>query len=144
MKLSISLLSLTTLFPLTSANPFPSHHALPPAFFLAGDSTTAIQLLSNTSNGGGWGTGFIQQLVHGAIGTNYGHNGATTASFVSGGDWAKVLKDVKSVRGKYRAFVTIQVRVYFLKSNAGRACLGTLMIKNKEFRSNKYQLVRSQ
>ncbi|EHL00308.1 putative Rhamnogalacturonan acetylesterase rhgT [Glarea lozoyensis 74030] len=73
----IFLSSLTT----ASLLPFASRtdtHLLPPAFFLAGDSTTAIQALTNTSKGGGWGTGFLSTLKNGAKGTNYGHNGATT------------------------------------------------------------------
>ena len=80
---------------------FPQHHyARPAAFFLAGDSTTAKQI---EVNGGGtlnctfhiieidivlgWGNGFLGTLKNGARGTNYGHNGATTKSFVDGGDW---------------------------------------------------------
>ncbi|EPE27326.1 SGNH hydrolase [Glarea lozoyensis ATCC 20868] len=102
----IFLSSLTT----ASLLPFASRtdtHLLPPAFFLAGDSTTAIQALTNTSKGGGWGTGFLSTLKNGAKGTNYGHNGATTVSFVAGGDWANVLKGVREAEGKYRPFVTI-------------------------------------
>lgn len=78
----------------------------PPAFFLAGDSTTAVQAAS----GGGWGNGFLTTLHNGSVGVNYGHNGATTVSFVNGGDWAKVLAGVTKYKGLYTPFVTIQVR----------------------------------
>jgi len=76
----------------------------PPAFFLAGDSTTAVQ----SSGGGGWGDGFLTTLHNGAGGINYGHNGATTVSFVNGGDWAKVLASVTKYKASYTPFVTIQ------------------------------------
>ncbi|KAK5633523.1 hypothetical protein RRF57_009237 [Xylaria bambusicola] len=56
--------------------------ATPPAFILAGDSTTAVQ----STGGGGWGNGFISFLNSPAWGVNKGHNGATTKSFVDGGD----------------------------------------------------------
>ncbi|KAM3086191.1 hypothetical protein ACMFMG_000328 [Clarireedia jacksonii] len=76
----------------------------PPAFFLAGDSTTAVQ----STGGGGWGNGFLTTLHNGAGGINYGHNGATTVSFVNGGDWAKVLASVSKYKASYTPFVTIQ------------------------------------
>ncbi|RAL58149.1 hypothetical protein DID88_002353 [Monilinia fructigena] len=78
--------------------------AKPPAFLLAGDSTTAIQ----KGNGGGWGDGFLTTLRNGAGGINYGHNGATTVSFLEGGDWAKVLASVAKYKADYTTFVTIQ------------------------------------
>jgi len=81
-----------------------------PAFFLAGDSTTAIQLSNDETHGGGWGNGFLALLKPPAWGINYGHNGATTASFVSMGDWGRVIADVKNNTAKYTCFVTIQVR----------------------------------
>jgi hypothetical protein len=77
----------------------------PPAFFLAGDSTTAVQ----ASNGGGWGNGFLSFLRSPAWGVNYGHNGATTVSFVEGGDWARVLSSVRNKTENYSCYVTIQV-----------------------------------
>jgi hypothetical protein len=77
----------------------------PAAFFLAGDSTTAKQ----SNGGGGWGNGFLSYLEKPSIGTNYGHNGATTVTFKSGGDWEKVISDVKKNAGSHRTFVTIQV-----------------------------------
>ncbi|KAJ8065843.1 hypothetical protein OCU04_004947 [Sclerotinia nivalis] len=84
----------------------PIYGAGPPAFLLAGDSTTAIQNAAKT--GGGWGNGFISTLQNGAGGINYGHNGATTVSFVSGGDWANVLASVAKYKSAYTTFVTIQ------------------------------------
>lgn len=74
----------------------------PAAFFLAGDSTTDTD--------GGWGNGFLTTLKNGAIGTNFGHSGATTASFVADKDWANVIKAVKANAAKYSPYVTIQVR----------------------------------
>jgi hypothetical protein len=92
----------------------------PPAFFLAGDSTTAKQ----SSGGGGWGTGFLSFLERPAIGTNYGHNGATTVSFKSGGDWDKVIGDVKRNAGSHQVFVTIQVRLRNTWRSAKSARIG--------------------
>jgi hypothetical protein len=80
-----------------------------PAFFLAGDSTTAVQMITEESKGGGWGNGFLALLKSPAWGTNYGHNGATTASFVSMGDWGRVMANVKNNTDKFQCFVTIQV-----------------------------------
>ena len=61
-----------------SAFPFEQRElSKPPAFFLAGDSTTAVQ----STDGGGWGAGFLTTLQKGAIGTNFGVNGATTVTF---------------------------------------------------------------
>jgi lysophospholipase L1-like esterase len=77
----------------------------PPAFILAGDSTTAAQ----SSNGGGWGNGFLSFLKSPAWGINKGHNGATTVSFVNGGDWANVTGYIDSKKAAgYDVFVTIQ------------------------------------
>lgn len=92
---------------LALAAPSPSHSPhtnKPAAFFLAGDSTTAVQ----SSSGGGWGTGFLSTLKPPAYGVNKGHNGATTASFVQGGDWAEVLDLVRNATGRYEVFVTVQ------------------------------------
>lgn len=91
------------------ASPFPSRHSpnasKPPFFVLAGDSTTARQ----SSGGGGWGDGFLNtSLFNGASGKNFGHNGATTVSFRSGGDWSQVLATVSQVKADYSPFVTIQ------------------------------------
>jgi hypothetical protein len=78
----------------------------PAAFFLAGDSTTAVQ----SANGGGWGNGFLSFLRSPAWGVNYGHNGATTASFVNGGDWGTVIGRVQNSTSEFDVYVTIQVR----------------------------------
>ena len=59
----------------------------------------------------GWGTGFLKTLTNGANGTNFGHDGATTVSFVAGGDWAKVIDAVKKAVTAYTPYVTIQVFV---------------------------------
>lgn len=104
-----SALALSVL-PLSSAFALPDRPhiraSLPAAFLLAGDSTTAIQ----SSGGGGWGNGFINKTLHeGAIGTNYGHDGATTVSFRSGGNWATVLARLSSLKSTYQVWVTIQV-----------------------------------
>ncbi|KAF2017907.1 carbohydrate esterase family 12 protein [Aaosphaeria arxii CBS 175.79] len=82
-----------------------SKHSQPPAFFLAGDSTTAVQ----STNGGGWGDGFLNTtLKHGATGKNFGHNGATTVSFRAGGDWDNVIQAAKASLPSYKPYVTIQ------------------------------------
>jgi hypothetical protein len=73
----------------------------PPAFFLAGDSTTAPN--------GGWGDEFLPLLKNGATGKNFGHSGATTSSFKADGDWGKVLAAVNLSLTSYRPYVTIQV-----------------------------------
>ncbi|KUI70610.1 Rhamnogalacturonan acetylesterase RhgT [Cytospora mali] len=107
---SLSALSLALLIKIASPTPFPTHdnestcQTQPPAFFLAGDSTTAIQ----SSNGGGWGVGFLSTLQDPAWGIDYGHNGATTVSFVAGGDWANVIKSVQNSTKDYDVIVTIQ------------------------------------
>lgn len=100
------LLTLTTKASLIIALPH-LKHPKPAAFFLAGDSTTAIINVNKT--GGGWGDGFIATLRNDAIGFNYGHNGATTASFKAGGDWARVLAGVAGNKTRFTPFVTIQV-----------------------------------
>jgi len=75
-------------------------------FLLAGDSTTATQ----SADGGGWGDGFKNfTLVKPSFAVNYGHDGTTTASFVAGGDWARVLSQVTAnVEIGNTVFVTIQ------------------------------------
>lgn len=82
----------------------------PAAFFLAGDSTTAAQ----SSGGGGWGVGFLKTLTAGAIGADFGYNGDTTATFVSGGAWANVIEAVTRSSSSYEAYVTIQVSEYIM------------------------------
>ncbi|KAF3004991.1 hypothetical protein E8E13_008432 [Curvularia kusanoi] len=88
-----------------ASSAFAAPKAKPPAFFLAGDSTTAVQ----SAGGGGWGDGFLNTtLKKGATGKNYGHNGATTVSFRTGGDWANVLAAAKAALPHYEPYVTIQ------------------------------------
>lgn len=74
----------------------------PPAFFLAGDSTVAVD--------GGWGDGFLTYPREGAFGTNFGKSGATTVSFVSGGYWGNLIASVEDNVADYDVYVTIQVR----------------------------------
>lgn len=102
----LALLAFTNLC-LTSAWSIGKHNPKPAAFFLAGDSTTAI--INAAKTGGGWGDGFLATLKNKAIGFNYGHNGATTASFRAGGDWSRVLAGVAGNKTKYTPFVTISV-----------------------------------
>lgn len=62
-----------------------------------------------TSHPPGWGNGFLSTLVNGALGSNYGHNGATTASFVTGGDWSDVVESAtRYTANGYHTYVTIQ------------------------------------
>lgn len=76
-----------------------------PAFFLAGDSTTARQSV----DGGGWGDGFLDiARKGGAVGENFGANGATTVSFVYYGIWARVLAAVREHSETHNVIVTIQ------------------------------------
>ncbi|CAK7212486.1 hypothetical protein SBRCBS47491_001481 [Sporothrix bragantina] len=76
-----------------------------PAFFLAGDSTTAPVSI----DGGGWGDGFLAIAREGgAVGQNFGANGATTVTFVTHGLWTRVLEAVKQHRETHEVFVTIQ------------------------------------
>ncbi|PYH45602.1 rhamnogalacturonan acetylesterase [Aspergillus saccharolyticus JOP 1030-1] len=90
----------------TIAQPTKSTGSNPPLFLLAGDSTTATQ----SSNGGGWGDGFLNTtLHHGASGINYGVNGRTTVSYRAGGYWATVLASVAaSLETSTTPYVTIQ------------------------------------
>ncbi|KAI8908124.1 SGNH hydrolase-type esterase domain-containing protein [Powellomyces hirtus] len=70
------------------------------SFALAGDSTTATN--------GGWGDSFCSLVAAGTC-FNGAKGGATTASFVAGGYWTKVLNNAKEAvaRGE-TAIVTIQ------------------------------------
>ena len=47
-------------------------------------------------------------LNNGATGKNFGHNGATTVSFRSGGDWANVLAAAKEALSTHTPYVTLQ------------------------------------
>ncbi|GIJ91250.1 hypothetical protein Asppvi_010215 [Aspergillus pseudoviridinutans] len=70
-------------------------------------------------NTDGWGDGFLSTLVNGSIGTNFAHSGATTASFVADGHWAKVLDAVKGNKSLYHPYVTIQFGHNDQKSTSG-------------------------
>lgn len=83
----------------------------PPAFFLAGDSTTAPD--------GGWGNGLLATLKSPAWGVNIGKSGATTASFLAGGYWANVTQHVKDNVEKYDSYVTISFGHNDQKSTSG-------------------------
>lgn len=88
--------------------PRPPHHPVkPPVWFLAGDSTTALQ----SENGGGWGAGFLSFVNTCTTSTDYAVDGATTISFVADGYWAEVLNAVgnATTEGDFEPFVTIQV-----------------------------------
>lgn len=78
-----------------------SARANPPAFVLAGDSTTAID--------GGWGNGLLATLIEPATGLNVGMSGATTASFVASGKWQTVTDQVKEYAADHDVYVTISV-----------------------------------
>lgn len=109
--MQINLSAMVVLLPgLAAAHPAPSCDrpcgSRPPAFFLAGDSTTAVQ----SEGGSGWGNGFLSFLRNQAWGVNFGHNGATTESFVNVGDWANVTRHVKDSTDQFDVYVTIQVR----------------------------------
>ncbi|KAJ4321170.1 hypothetical protein N0V94_003010 [Neodidymelliopsis sp. IMI 364377] len=84
----------------------------PVYWLLAGDSTTAPN--------GGWGDAFLSTTVAAnSSGTNYGHSGATTASFRAGGDWASVLSQIASHKSTHRVYVTIQFGHNDQKSTSG-------------------------
>ena len=90
-----------------------------PAFFLAGDSTTAVN--------GGWGDGLLATLIDPATGLNVGRSGATTASFVGGGSWSNVTDHVKQYAGDYDVYVTISVSQ---SDRLSLACLVDELIRN--------------
>ncbi|KAF2469243.1 SGNH hydrolase [Lindgomyces ingoldianus] len=95
------LIVLSSLVAFVSAIPFFTRAERPIYWLLAGDSTTAPN--------GGWGDGFLSTTVaSGSSGHNYGHSGATTASFRAGSDWGKVVKDIGTYKDKYDVYVTIQ------------------------------------
>ncbi|KAI1352459.1 SGNH hydrolase-type esterase domain-containing protein [Xylaria sp. FL0043] len=70
-----------------------------PAFFLAGDSTTAVD--------GGWGNGLLTPLIEPAWGVNFGLSGATTVSFVAQGRWDNVTTYLEEYAAAYDCYVTI-------------------------------------
>ncbi|KAI1748425.1 SGNH hydrolase-type esterase domain-containing protein [Xylaria castorea] len=75
------------------------NRARTPAFFLAGDSTTAVD--------GGWGNGLLAPLVAPAWGLNVGLSGATTKSFVARGNWKNVTTHLRENADAYDCYVTI-------------------------------------
>ena len=86
--------------------PSKPHHRHPgdkktPAFFLAGDSTTALD--------GGWGNGVLNPLIKPAWGVNIGQSGATTASFIAAGNWSNITTHLQDYSKKYDCYVTISV-----------------------------------
>ncbi|KAI0191088.1 GDSL-like Lipase/Acylhydrolase [Astrocystis sublimbata] len=142
MKLLPSLQSaLPILFlPVAYARPHPHSNSQPnpapgPAFILAGDSTTA--------SGGGWGDGFLSFLAENTRGINYGHSGATTRSFVAGGDWGRVENKVKewltadpttNREDNNGIYVTIQFGHNDQKENSG--------VSLQDYERNLVQMVR--
>ncbi|ORY70452.1 SGNH hydrolase-type esterase domain-containing protein [Pseudomassariella vexata] len=96
LTLTLSTLSAVTAIPTAQSA---AAAAKPPAFFLAGDSTTAIN--------GGWGNGFLTTLKSPAWGVNIGKSGATTNSFVAGGYWKNVMTHVKDNVDEFDCYVTI-------------------------------------
>jgi hypothetical protein len=88
---------------LVSGFPAKGHEPKPPAFFLAGDSTTAVD--------GGWGDGLLAPLISPAWGVNIGKSGATTVSFEAGGYWTNVTDHVRDYAKEYDVYVTISVRL---------------------------------
>ncbi|KAG9202273.1 hypothetical protein G6514_004481 [Epicoccum nigrum] len=108
------LLPLLSLLPCTTAFPTLVHPRAdePVYWLLAGDSTTAP--------GGGWGDGFLATtVVEGSSGVNYGHSGATTASFRAGGDWSQVLDEAASHKDEYSVYITIQFGHNDQKNSSG-------------------------
>ena len=119
-SLFLSLIAIIA-FPLVTVAEVRNQAAKPAYFLLAGDSTTAKQ----AANGGGWGDGFLNfTLANGSTGHNYGHNGATTASFRAGGDWATVISQAQSFKSSYTVYVTIQVCGKYLAALLLRKFLG--------------------
>jgi lysophospholipase L1-like esterase len=98
--LSSLLLPALALMGTADARPHSPPRGPPPAFFLAGDSTTAPA--------GGWGDAFVASLTKGSTGINFGHSGATTSSFRADGDWDQVIESVRNHTKTHRPFVTIQ------------------------------------
>ncbi|KAI1361500.1 carbohydrate esterase family 12 protein [Xylaria arbuscula] len=87
------------------------HRAKEPAFFLAGDSTTAVD--------GGWGNGLLAPLIEPAWGINFGLSGATTESFQARGYWANVTSHVKEYAKAYDVYVTISFGHNDQKADSG-------------------------
>jgi hypothetical protein len=84
-----------------SAAPTDTGRDKPPAFFLAGDSTTAVN--------GGWGNGLLATLRSPAWGINIGQSGATTVSYQQGGNWTNITTHVEEYAKKFDTYVTVSV-----------------------------------
>ncbi|CBY01966.1 hypothetical protein IAQ61_006561 [Plenodomus lingam] len=96
-------LSLLSLIPIALATPAvllePAEK--PVYWLLAGDSITAPKL--------GWGNSFLNNTVpSGSFGHNFGHSGATTASFRTSGDWGNVTANIGTHKNRFRVYVTMQ------------------------------------
>ncbi|KAI0508703.1 SGNH hydrolase-type esterase domain-containing protein [Xylaria bambusicola] len=85
--------------------------AKPPAFFLAGDSTTAVV--------GGWGRGLLNPLIEPAWGINFGLSGATTESFKARGYWGNLTEHVRRYAATNDAYVTISFGHNDQKADSG-------------------------
>ncbi|KAI1653521.1 carbohydrate esterase family 12 protein [Daldinia decipiens] len=101
----------TALSTLVVGRPLAECSSKPAAFFLAGDSTTAVD--------GGWGDGLLAALKSPAWGVNIGKSGATTASFSAGGYWANITKHLQDNVDKYDCYVTISFGHNDQKSTSG-------------------------
>ncbi|KFY41197.1 hypothetical protein V494_03140 [Pseudogymnoascus sp. VKM F-4513 (FW-928)] len=97
---ALSLAVTATAFATATVLPTTARATKPPAFFLAGDSTTATH--------GGWGDGFLELLKNGATAENHGKSGASTYSFMHTGYWDDVLEAAVASNETYVPYVTIQ------------------------------------
>jgi lysophospholipase L1-like esterase len=87
----------------------PETRLLPNKLQMAEVAYTRIDSCIVTDKVTGWGDGFLNTtLKKAAMGTNFGHNGATTVSFREGGDWDAVIAAAKGARSSYLPYVTIQ------------------------------------
>jgi hypothetical protein len=98
-KTSAAFLAATAATTVTAIPHRPAHK--PPAFFLAGDSTTAVN--------GGWGNGLLAPLIEPAWGVNIGQSGATTVSFIAAGNWTNITSHLRQYSKTYDCYVTISV-----------------------------------
>ncbi|KAI0148336.1 carbohydrate esterase family 12 protein [Hypoxylon sp. NC0597] len=102
---------ITAFASLSVGHPVADCSSKPAAFFLAGDSTTAVD--------GGWGNGLLAPLKSPAWGVNIGKSGATTASYSAGGYWANITKHLRDNVAKYDSYVTISFGHNDQKSTSG-------------------------
>ncbi|KAI1403609.1 carbohydrate esterase family 12 protein [Hypoxylon fuscum] len=106
-----SIFWLTILSNVAVGHPVTDCSSKPPAFFLAGDSTTAVD--------GGWGDGLLATLRNPAWGVNIGKSGATTSSFAAGGYWGNVTEHLRGYVDKFDCYVTISFGHNDQKSTSG-------------------------